>query len=430
MGIKENHEVLSSIIENLIGGIGVIEYENGTLKPLYFNDGFYRMLGYSGKEMERILRNIRANVITEDLSVLDQAITDVLKDDGAVDVEFRTVTMDGGVRWLQVHGNLYERDGSKNIIVVMILDITERKNVEEEMQLQAERLNILSESEKEYIFDYNAKTDVIKIKMGGNGLSHDEIIKDYIEKKRFRAYIEDRDKFETVFRNALKYPKVDAVDFRSDSYGCQKGHFEWYRANITSVMGSEGYVTRIVGRVINNNEKKLKEIELQTKADKDALTGLYNKGATTRLIENAMETYYESNRLGAILMIDLDNFKAVNDNLGHATGDEVLQTVGEKLQNAFKGKDIVGRIGGDEFMVFMQDLHTVDDPLNMALSLCENIRHTYCGIDIEITVTSSIGIAICPEHGSSFEELYKKADEALYAVKNGGKNSACIYCDN
>ena len=139
--VMENFE---SMIDNVIAGICFFEYENGKMTPFYVNEGMFRMLGYSRAQGMKLMNKVEMSIIPEDLEIYQQGIEDVLKDDGAVDVEFRTVTGSGGLRWLHVRGNLYSREGSKYIIVAIVEDITERKNVEEELQQQAERLHILS----------------------------------------------------------------------------------------------------------------------------------------------------------------------------------------------------------------------------------------------------------------------------------------------
>ena len=146
-----NMESFGSMIDNIIAGICFFEYENGQLTPVFTNEGLFRMLGYSRTEGMKYLKRIEMSIIPEDLPIFRQAIADVLKDDGAVEVEFRTVTGSGGLRWLQARGNLYAREGNRYTIVAVIQDISERKSVEEELRQQAERLHILSEAEGEKI---------------------------------------------------------------------------------------------------------------------------------------------------------------------------------------------------------------------------------------------------------------------------------------
>lgn len=425
MGIELNMESFGSMIDNIIAGICFFEYENGRLTPIFINEGLFRMLGYSRTQGMKYLKKIEVSIIPEDMPSFRQAIADVLKDDGAVDVEFRTVTGSGGLRWLHVRGNLYAREGDKNIIVSVIQDISERKSVEEELQQQAERLHILSEAEGEKIIDYNAKTDVMVIKSSEEfGMAGETIQNKYMEKFDVPfIYEEDVAYYKSVMEGLLKSPKHDTIEFRTKRFD---DDYTWYQANLTSLLGAEGYVTRVVGRMINIHEKKLRELELLLRAEKDALTGLYNKGATVQLIKNALS---ESNKrvLNALMIIDLDNFKEVNDLLGHSRGDKVLVETANALNDIFKGGDIVGRIGGDEFVVFVKNLNTISNADLLAGKIVKNVNYILENAEYPIHVTCSVGVAVFPYHGTDYEELFNKADKAVYTAKANGKCGYRIY---
>lgn len=425
MAIDLNVENFSSMIDNVIAGICFFEYTDGELEPIFINEGFFRMLGYNRVQGMKYLEKVERSIIPEDIPTYRQAIRDVLKDDGVVDTEFRTVTGSGGLRWLHCRGNLYSREGKKYTIVTVIEDVTERKNVEEELQRQAERLHILSEAEGEKIIDYNAKTDVMIIRSEDDyGMARDEIHNRYMQ--RFDAstiYKEDVAYYKAVLESLLKSPKHDTIEFRIKRFD---EDFTWYQANLTSLLGPEGYVTRIVGRMININDRKLKEMELLLRAEKDALTGIYNQGATEQLIHNALQEGKE-NALSALMIIDLDNFKEANDLLGHANGDQLLEKTAEILKEMFKGGDVIGRIGGDEFLVFMRNLTTISDADEMAGNIVKSVRYDLTSEGQPIHVTCSVGVAVSPYHGKTYEELFEKADKAVYTVKANGKDGYRVY---
>ncbi len=425
MAIDLSIENFGSMIDNIIAGICFFEYEDGEMRPIFVNEGFFRMLGYSRVQGMKFLDKVELSIIPDDLPTYRQAIRDVLKDDGVVDTEFRTVTGSGNLRWLHARGNLYAREGRKYTIVTVIEDVTERKNVEEELRRQAERLHILSEAEGEKIIDYNAKTDVMIIRTNDEyGMAQDEIHSRYMQ--RFNAgmiYKEDVAYYKAVLESLLKSPKHDTIEFRIKRFD---EDYTWYQANLTSLLGAEGYVTRIVGRMININDRKLKEMELLLRAEKDALTGIYNQGATEQLIHNAIQDGNE-NSLSALMIIDLDNFKEANDLLGHANGDELLEKTADILKEMFKGGDVIGRIGGDEFLVYMRNMENISDADEMAGNIVKSVRYD---LDFEgqpIRVTCSVGVAVYPYHGKTYEELFEKADRAVYTVKANGKDGYRVY---
>lgn len=425
--MEMNFETMASVMENMITGICVFELKDGKISPVYLNEGVSRMLGYSVQETRQAFKNVRNSIIQEDIPVLEQAVIDVLRDDGAVDFELRTVTLSGGMRWLQIRANLYARQKDSYLVAAVIIDATERKNIEEELRQQAERFHLVAAAEGEMIFDYNAKTDVMMIRSAADNLNRNELIfNNYFEQFDY-SYIHEEDVplFFEVFRGALKSSKHDKVELRNKRF---EGEFKWYQCSLTSMSGVEGYVTRIIGRLVNIHDRKLKEMDLKVKAEKDALTGMYNKGAAEQLIAKCIrEDKEKEGVLHALMMVDLDNFKEVNDILGHAQGDKVLSETAGKILNNFKGSDIIGRIGGDEFIVLIRDIDTVANADVLATRLCEDVKKVLPAPEGEIVVSASIGIAIFPYHGREYEELFEKADKALYTAKANGKDGYRVF---
>ncbi len=422
---------LAQIVESIITGIAIFAVgENRKLIPVYLNEGLYRMLSYSHKELEKMVADIRRVVIPDDLPIFESGLDDILSDNGAVDYEFRTVTGDGNLRWLHVRANLYGKQDGYPLIAGVILDCTERKRVEEELALQNERLNILSESVKEHFVDLNLRTDMLNIKLDNSAYNKGEIIvKNFLEKKDLSAiHPDDRKRLLEVIESASKKNLSDTIDFRS-TYFADDGEFHWYRATISSVRGVEGYVSRIVGRIVNIDDAKQRELELQRRADKDALTGLYNKGTAKALVSEAIVENASAGHMAALIMLDMDHFKDVNDTFGHAAGDKLLEDVGKVLNDSFKGRDVVGRMGGDEFMVFMADIKGEEDAINISAKLNKMLTKKIVKSEGEVTVTASIGIAICDSSITDYGTLFERADAALYKTKQNGRNGKTVYRD-
>ncbi len=172
--------------------------------------------------------------------------------------------------------------------------------------------------------------------------------------------------------------------------------------------------------------KERKQIEkLQHISEKDALTGIYNRAETERQIKK----YFEENlnAMGAMFMIDTDNFKQINDTEGHMIGDIVLTEMASGMRKIMRDSDIVGRIGGDEFTIFMKNISSVQDAEKKAEELLYMFSHLFQKEKSALKVTCSIGIAIYPKDGRTFKEMYTKADKALYKAKSLGKNNYVIY---
>lgn len=182
-------------------------------------------------------------------------------------------------------------------------------------------------------------------------------------------------------------------------------------------------VINIIGKIRSNNKKK----ELEDKADTDLLTGLNNKLATERKIKDYMAK--NPNKQGMMFMIDIDNFKKINDTMGHAFGDEVLRSLGIQIGAIFRASDIIGRVGGDEFMVFLKDIVNEETILKEARKMEVFFKNFQAGEYVKYKATASIGVAVFPQEGNDFETLYKAADQGVYKAKKRGKNQLAFYKD-
>lgn len=174
---------------------------------------------------------------------------------------------------------------------------------------------------------------------------------------------------------------------------------------------------------IRNNKEKA---ELVRTAQVDALTGVYNKENTQKYIDSMLSIKNQKTVHGFVIM-DMDHFKEINDTFGHAVGDKVLQAFGTLLKSQFRDLDVVGRIGGDEFVVLLYDIGSRETMEARVKTLQEKIR----ALDLpELQghkLTSSAGIAFAPKDGDSFMDLYRRADNALYQTKRGGRDGYTVY---
>ncbi len=429
MDKQELNEQIAIFVNNIVGGICLIKINTNTYNYRFefINDGFSRMLGISKKETEMLLNNADKAILPEDLDKVKYGIRDILADNGSIEFEFRYVTMQGGLAWMRLRGNLFDRKGSESTIACIVLDCTDEKNVENELKTQNELMNTLIDST--ISFDFNVRTDVCVIKLNTDKHIQKEYIVDkYLENVDSSGiHPEDRKLFVDTIKSAMKRVGKDSFEYRAVPFQTDSEDYKWYKCNVMSVAGQDGYITHILGLVSDINTKKIEELELKLKADKDPLTQLLNKGATEEFIRNILVNIRKKKKIGALIMMDVDDFKNINDSFGHSVGDNVLAYVGKILSQNFKGKDVVGRVGGDEFMIFMYDISDKQDPEKIATKLQRQIHDGYEDEKVRDILSVSIGIAICPDDSNEFEELYKKADKALYVTKKNGKGHYTVY---
>ncbi len=157
----------------------------------------------------------------------------------------------------------------------------------------------------------------------------------------------------------------------------------------------------------------------------DPLTGLPNRRLLEVRIETTLQHANRNHHKAAVMYLDLDGFKAINDTYGHAYGDEVLKIVAQRLVNSARKDDTVARLGGDEFMVVLGEVHSLADAQGPAAKLVEAVSAPFFINDLTLQLSTSIGISIYPDDGETVETLISIADYALYEAKRGGKNRFC-----
>lgn len=179
--------------------------------------------------------------------------------------------------------------------------------------------------------------------------------------------------------------------------------------------------------VLNDLDEEIRDKErLKIKSEIDPLTGLYNREST---ISRIMECIKDSGALHnhALLFIDLDHFKQVNDQLGHPFGDTVLQKIAEMLKLLFRKDDVIGRIGGDEFLILLKNVSSQEDAKKRASMIFQTVPLYQVEQEKELFITCSVGGAMYQGDGKSFETLYREADQALYCAKKKGRNTIVFY---
>lgn len=199
--------------------------------------------------------------------------------------------------------------------------------------------------------------------------------------------------------------------------------YYWIRINAHIFTWQEDGSVRMLIYRQNIDAEKQREQYMFDKMQRDSLTGLYNKAATQEHILSMLET---SDSIFAFFILDIDDFKQVNDRFGHSAGDKVLVDFSNAMKSQFREGDIVGRIGGDEFVAFLR-VQNREEAEEKARALTDVLRLTVGADNDGCCVTASIGVAVTPLAGLDFETLYKNADTALYHTKKQGKNGFALY---
>lgn len=200
---------------------------------------------------------------------------------------------------------------------------------------------------------------------------------------------------------------------------------EWL--TITAIRGEDAGIRQFAAIFSDITDRKRKEEQIHTLAYYDELTGLANRRLLTDRLELALANARRHQHKMALLFLDLDLFKRINDTLGHQVGDEVLQQVAHRLESMVGGGDSVARLGGDEFTVLVPEVASLHLLESLADRLIRNLTQPLQVQQASLVVSTSIGISVFPDDGETAEMLLKHADTAMYRAKDAGRNNYCFY---
>jgi len=197
--------------------------------------------------------------------------------------------------------------------------------------------------------------------------------------------------------------------------------------SLNTVRNAEGEIDYFVGVLADISEIRKSQEQLEHSATHDVLTGLPNRLLFEERLNHVIPHAMRRGQTGAILFLDLDRFKTINDSLGHSVGDELLQLVASRLLSVCRGEDTVARFGGDEFVILVEECAGSSDAVALAEKILGLFDDPYRVQSYELNVTTSIGIALFPQQGRQAEQLLKQADAAMYAAKAAGRNGYRLF---
>ncbi len=222
----------------------------------------------------------------------------------------------------------------------------------------------------------------------------------------------------------------------TDSHGVFQHELNNWRANgesyrelisISAIRDSDGGVIRLIGTVNDITKVKAYEQKLDHLAYHDEVSGLPNRRRLERYFAEQSDQAKRSGRCMALMFLDLDSFKLINDSLGHAVGDTLLREVGTRIRSCLRDGDVVGRLSGDEFVVLIPDLKSSTEAVGVSGKIMDALLDPFLSHPHQTHVSASIGVAICPADGKNFEEVLHSADQAMYRAKKQGRNLVEFY---
>ncbi len=392
---------------------------------LYASKGFYELLGYSKNEVKEGNKTSVLDFISPVENEFYSGMMDQLGS-SSINMEVRMLTKSGQLLHALINGNSTQGRDGKHTISAVFVDISEQKKMQEMLLLEGERYKIASELSKDVLFEYLVKADEMiytekyKELFGRNSIQ--PLFHKNCEQRRDLIHPDDWGIHLEFCRDLAEGKKMIEAEFRMKD---RMNEYIWCQFMGKTIYDDEKHPIRVIGKVVNVDSQKRELEALEYKATRDPLTGVYNKEVTIKKIDKYIVG--NKNDKHILMFIDFDDFKKVNDNYGHLLGDKVLIYVIGRIKSIFSEGEIIGRIGGDEFVVFSGGVNSMEDILHKAETLVKALDTVYFDNGLEIPISGSIGIATYPEDGLHYEQLIQCADKALYRVKEQGKNNYLLY---
>jgi len=456
--LEDTNEKLKILLDNIPAG--VISYEVLTGKFNFISKSCLDLFGCSELDFrEHYYNSFEVFIFKEDRHKAKEMILAQSEFMTTIEVTFRVKDLMDEIRYMEFRGHQMKDRTNIVLIWATLTDVTERvaiqreiQRMSEELYLESLRYKLLEEAVDDIPFDYDVQLNVMQITLK---IPKKEtlLIKEFKQLEKFRDFIHPDDIVEVmeIWDTALIEQKKGTLECRvnfdtttyrenmedisvnleienypgSRELATRKSDFIWCRIYYASFKDKSEKVIRIVGTIKDISKEHQEKENLKEIIRYDALTGILNKSTIQNAVIEVI-TRTEQDRQHALFVIDADNFKAINDNLGHMYGDTVIQFVARTIKKTFRDTDLVGRIGGDEFMVLMRGA-TLEAAEAKARALNSAMRQTFEKDGISIQISCSIGIAFYSKDGKDYDMLFTNADSALYEAKNMGRDRYYIW---
>ena len=410
---EEKFKTIANYTANLEMWIGV----SGEL--IWINPAVKNFTDYYPEEFMAMPDFLENLVFKDDISMVREKYYCALNnvEESGNDIEFRYVRKDNTVFWITVNwSRVYNAAGKVLGIRVSGKDITNFK-------LANDKINVLSQAVEQspasiVITDLTGSIEYVNKRFTDiTGYSYEEVIGK--NPRILKSNYHSREDYKNLWTYVLA-GKEWSGEFHNKK---KNGEFYWESAIVSPIIDSDGKIKKILAIKEDISERKRLEGELKKQARTDGLTGLSNRRHFVETVENELLRNKRYHKDCAFLMLDIDHFKLVNDNFGHAIGDIAIKKVADIFIETIRKTDILGRIGGEEFAILLVETD-FDNALKTAESLRLNVEKLKLFDDkgAQVKLTISIGVAKYNEEKDSLEELMICSDKALYRAKNEGRN--------
>ncbi|MEJ5375893.1 MAG: PAS domain S-box protein [bacterium] len=417
--LRASEERYRTAIEHASDGVAMVRGE----QHIYVNQRFLDIFGYERPE-EVVGKPISMVVHPEDRQrVMEMNLRRQKGEPVPSRYEVKGIRENGAPIYVEVSATRTSYRGEP-VSLVYVRDITERKWMEEALQRSRDFYLTLFEEFPTMIWRLGVDGHCDYLNRAWLDFTGRTLQQDKGEGWLEVIHPEDLEGFKALLAKALSQQEPFCAELRARR---RDGVWRWVLKIGKPFHGLNGEFSGYIGASFDITERKQQEEELRLNATLDPLTALPNRRLLEDRLKMALAQASRKNLSVGLILMDLDNFKEVNDKLGHLAGDELLVELGRRLCALVRGGDTVARLGGDEFVVVLPEIPRAREAYKVAKRILEAIRKPFCIHGQNLYMSSSLGVAIFPDHGGSPEVLLQRADQALYQAKARGGNQALIF---
>lgn len=416
---KQMIHLQSQALDRSANGITIVDIRQLEAPIVYANDTFLRITGYSAGEV--LGRNCRFLQRDDRDQASLVEIRDAIANQRTVRVRLRNYRKDGSMFWCDL--SLYplcDEQGQPAHYVGVLQDVTRAVAAEEATKLDQERLRIAQTLARVGMFELDLRTKQlvcteINLQLLGFDQSVDMISYEELLERVHRL---DIDRYRQAVVDCIAGDAELNIEYRVQ---WPDGTVRWLHTRGNVTLDREGRAVKLLGLSQDITQRRESDEQLRHIAEHDALTGLPNRTLFTDRLSQALLHARRNGGRVAVLFLDIDHFKDVNDTLGHEIGDRLLQQLATRLRQVLREEDTVSRQGGDEFVILLNHIHSAADVQPLAQKLIDVASQRYQIDDHELHVTPSIGVSLFPDDGDSAADLLRNADTAMYDAKRKGR---------
>lgn len=413
--------MMDSLVQNMSIGVVRVHFDGENVRLIYISDTVFKLFGvhqeepFSAKDMDE---QNNAPVFLAYADKLKREARNAMNGDTMKPTEFCVTRQDGSKIWLHIRAEVVLRTEEGIVIQYALVDITESHIMLEKMRQEQQKLSIVVEIAADLLFEYDIKKDAMfYTKQRADGLNAEEFSRDYFNTIRSEGWVhpEDMEAFEDFYSQISTGKKEIHTQLRK-RFADRK--FHWIEVDGRMMYDEDGTPKKVIGKITNIDSRMEKETQLKFSSERDSLTGLYNHMTCIDRVRKQLRTMKPGDTC-VLMVCDVDNFKQVNDSNGHLFGDAVLCTFADEMRAIFPSA-IKGRIGGDEFMIFVRNMgqELLEQKLQL---LVDRFKKLNAESNEEVKISCSIGAVICNYEKHDYETAFRVADNVLYKIKNNNK---------